>query len=167
MDTMKKRSFLLIMAGVLCLLLVGCKSSGNNNNAVPSQSATPVLALEPIYGSELQDGTYDIEVSSSSSMFRIVEAQLTVKEGLMTAVLTLSGDGYSKLYMGTGEEALGDTDDMCIYFVENDEGLYTYEVPVETLNKDTNVAAWSIKKEKWYDRVLVFQSNLIPSEAFR
>jgi hypothetical protein len=30
--------------------------------------------------------------------------RLTVKEGKMSAVLTLSGTGYEKLYMGTGEE---------------------------------------------------------------
>ncbi len=28
-------------------------------------------------------------------------------------------------------------------------------------------AAWSIRKEKWYDRVLVFESALIPAEARR
>ena len=55
--------------------------------------------------------------------------------------------------MGTGEEALADTDDKCIYYVENDEGEYTYDVPLEALNTDIDCAAWSIKKEQWYDIV--------------
>lgn len=120
---------------------------------------------QPIYGNQLKDGTYKIEVSSSSSMFRIVDAQLTVAGGKMTAVLTLSGKGYEKLYMGTGQEALADTDDKCIYYVENEAGKYTYKVPVTALDQDINCAAWSIRKQKWYDRVLVFQSGMIPGDA--
>ena len=119
----------------------------------------------PVLGSQILDGTYPIEVKSSSSMFRIVDAQLTVAEGVMTAVLTLSGTGYGKLYMGTGEEALADTEESYIPFIEDEEGAYTYEVPVEALDVDTDVAAWSIRKETWYDRVLVFESALIPAEA--
>jgi hypothetical protein len=139
---------------LLCLTVLGCGS------VVPKED-------ELVTGKRLQDGTYQIEVSSNSTMFNIVDAQLTVEGGDMTAVLTLSGVGYEKLYMGTGEQALADTDDKCIYFVENNEGSYTYTVPVESLNTDTNCAAWSIKKQEWYDRVLVFKSSLIPDDAFR
>lgn len=119
----------------------------------------------PLYAENIKEGTYPINVSSSSSMFRVVDAQLTVKDGAMSVVLTLSGQGYEKLYVGTSEEALADSDDKCAYFVENEEGLYTYEIPVEALNVDTDVCAWSIKKQQWYDRVLVYQSDLIPEEA--
>ena len=119
----------------------------------------------PIYGSQIKDGTYPIQVSSSSSMFRIIEARLLVENGDMQAVLTLSGKGYGKLYMGTGEEALTDTEDHTIPFEENEAGQYTYTVPVPALNQEIDCAAWSIKKEKWYDRVLVFQSDGIPAEA--
>jgi sirohydrochlorin cobaltochelatase len=128
-----------------------------------TEATAPLL---PIYGNEIKDETYAIEVSSSSSMFKIVDAQLTVAGGKMTAVLTLSGDGYEKLYMGTGEQALADTDEKCIYFVKDAEGMYTYEVPVEALDKETDVAAWSINKQQWYDRVLVFLSAQIPADAF-
>ncbi|RKJ57565.1 hypothetical protein D7Y09_05910 [bacterium 1XD42-1] len=119
----------------------------------------------PIYGSQIKDGTYPIQVSSSSSMFRIIEAQLLVENGDMQAVLTLSGKGYGKLYMGTGEEALTDTEDHTIPFEENEAGQYTYTVPVPALNQEIDCAAWSIKKEKWYDRILVFLSDGIPAEA--
>lgn len=109
----------------------------------------------------LTDGTYSIEVTSSSSMFNIVEAQLTVEGGKMTAVLTLSGTGYEKLYMGTGEEALNAPQEDYIFYVENSEGQYTYEVPVEALDTELNCAAWSIKKSEWYDRTIVFVSDTI------
>ncbi len=140
--------------------------SANEEN-VPAEDTEDLEAEEAqtLHGDQIKDGTYQIEVSSSSSMFRIIDAQLTVASGEMSAVITLSGTGYEKLYMGTGEEALADTDDKCIYYVEDSEGKYTYEVPVVALNQDINCAAWSINKEAWYDRVLVFQSSMIPEEA--
>ena len=66
----------------------------------------------------------------------------------MTAVLTLSGTGYLKLFMGTGEEALGSTDDDCVFYLEDSEGKYTYEIPIEALDQEFDCAAWSIRKEK-------------------
>ncbi len=37
-------------------------------------------------------------------MFRITECELTVKDGSMSAVMTMGGTGYLKLYMGTGRK---------------------------------------------------------------
>lgn len=116
-------------------------------------------------GVKLKDGTYPISVTSSSSMFRVVDAQLTAKDGVMSAVLTLSGKGYEKLFMGTGEEALAGSDSDYIYFAE-DDGKYTYTVPVAALDQEINCAAWSIRKEKWYDRTLVFESASLDVDAF-
>ncbi len=159
---MKNSWILSLCALTICVLFAGCAAGGT---ATATGGQEPAQAA-PIYADQIKEGTYAIEVSSSSAMFRVVDAQLTVKDGKMSAVLTLSGTGYLKLYMGTGEEALKDTDDHCIYYIENGEGKYTYEVPVEALNTDFDCAAWSINKEKWYDRVLVFQSSLIPKDAF-
>lgn len=128
---------------------------------------TPTPELTPIYASQIAAGTYAIEVSASSSMFRVVDAQLNVKEGTMTCVITMSGKGYGKLYMGTGEQALADTEAHTIPSVINAEDEVTFEVPVEALDKNIDCAAWSIKKESWYDRVLVFQSALIPADAIK
>ena len=48
------------------------------------------------------DGIYKVNnVVSSSAMFRVVGCTLTVKNGKMSAVLTLSGTGYDYLYLGT------------------------------------------------------------------
>ncbi|NLV17696.1 MAG: hypothetical protein GXY50_10910 [Syntrophomonadaceae bacterium] len=168
---MKKQLVFFLASLLTCIMLTGCGTA-----ALPGDSQAPSSVNheepggqvpQPILGNQITDGTYPIQVSSSSSMFRIIDAQLTVTEGEMWAVLTLSGQGYLKLYMGTGKEALADTDDKCIYYAENDEGKYTYRVPVTALNQDINVAAWSIRKETWYDRVLVFQSDLIPEDAIK
>ncbi len=121
---------------------------------------------EPVYAENLNEGTYAIEVDSSSSMFRIVHADLTVKSGEMTAVLTLGGKGYLKLFMGTGEEAVAAEESAYAPFVEDSEGAYTYEVPVEALNKELECTSFSKRKEKWYDHQIFFKAETLPAEAF-
>ena len=111
---------------------------------------------------ELVAGTYDIEVESSSSMFNVEKAELTIAEdGSMSAVITLGGTGYSKLYMGTGEQAATADEADVIPFVEDSEGAYTYTIPVEALDQPIDCAAFSTKKEEWYDRQLTFLSDSI------
>lgn len=50
---------------------------------------------------ELEDGTYEIEASTDSSMFRFVDTKLIVENGMMYAVVTMSGDGFDRIYMAT------------------------------------------------------------------
>lgn len=119
----------------------------------------------PVYGTDIQNGVYSVEAESSSSMFRIVKAELTVADGNMTAVITLSGKGYSKLYMGTGLQAVEAEESAYISFVEDEEGAYTYTIPVEALNQPLECAAFSKKKEKWYDRQILFRADTIPQDA--
>lgn len=120
---------------------------------------------KPVYGDALRDGEYNIEAESSSSMFKITDCELSVSDGEMTAVITLSGKGYEKLFLGTGEEALTAPESEYIYFVENSDGKYTYTLPVEALDCGIKCAAWSIRREKWYDRELVFKSDGIPKKG--
>lgn len=122
--------------------------------------------MVPIPGSDIKDGEYSVDVASSSSMFKIVDCVLTVKDGKMTAVMTLSGQGYLKLFIGTGEEAVQAPEEEYIPFAEDKEGKYTYEVPVEALDKGIACTAFSKNKQKWYDRTLVFQSSSLPQDAF-
>ena len=84
----------------------------------------------------------------------------------MQVCMTMGGQGYGFLYMGTGEEAIQDSEDIYIPFVMDEEGAKTFTVPVEALNVETDCAAWSIRKEKWYDRILVFMSDMLPAEAY-
>ena len=114
---------------------------------------------------DIKDGTYAIEAESSSSMFKIEKAELTVAEGNMTAVITLSGTGYTKLYMGTGEQAASAEEADCIPFVEDANGAYTYTIPVAELDAPIDCAAFSKKKEEWYDRQLTFLSASIGEAA--
>jgi hypothetical protein len=122
--------------------------------------------MEPIYGTSLKDGTYDVTVDSSSSMFNIVSCKLTVANGKMSAVMTMGGTGYLYLYMGTGEEAAKADESDFISFVENENGEHTFEIPVEALDAGIDCAAFSKRKEMWYDRVLCFRADSLPTDAF-
>lgn len=121
--------------------------------------------LVPVDGSQVKDGVYDITVDSSSSMFNIVSCKLTVDKGQMTAVMTMGGTGYLKVFMGTGEEAVGADESDFIPFEETESGEHTFTVPVAQLNKGLDCAAFSKKKEQWYDRTLVFRADSLPTTA--
>ena len=122
--------------------------------------------LTPVYGTDLKDGVYEIDVDSSSSMFKIVSCTLTVENGEMTAVMTMGGTGYLYVCMGTGEEAAAASEDAYIPFAEDENGAHTYTVPVEALNSGVACAAFSKNKEMWYDRTLVFRADALPMDAY-
>ncbi len=121
--------------------------------------------MVPVYGKDVADGTYDIEVESSSSMFRITKAELTVSDGNMSAVITLGGKGYTKLFMGIGEEAVAADESAYAGYTEDAEGAYTYEIAVEALNQELECTGFSKRKEKWYDHQICFDASSLPKEA--
>lgn len=130
-------------------------------NPMPNPEPTPTPTPE----TTVANGIYSMDVTSSSSMFKVVDCILTAKDGKMSAVLTLSGTGYGYLYMGTKEEAASADQSSWIPYQVNKEGKYTYTVPVKALDKEIAVAAYSIKKGIWYDRMLTFQSETMKKIA--
>lgn len=163
----------------LCTGLIGFAASASAldetepisyDKVAPSYERTTVsdvgrYGMVPIYGFDVKDGTYPVEVDSSSSMFHIVDAVLTVENGNMQAVLTLSGTGYLKLFMGTAQEAAASDESAYIGYTENEEGLYTYTIPVEALDKAISCAAFSRRKGQWYDRNILFDASTLPEDA--
>lgn len=134
-------------------------------NPAPTPTPDPVPNPNPAPEVNVANGIYSMDVVSSSSMFKVVDCILTAKDGKMSAVLTLSGTGYGYLYMGTKEEATSADQSSWIPYQVNEEGKYTYTVPVEALDKELAVAAYSIKKGIWYDRTLTFQSETMKKIA--
>jgi hypothetical protein len=99
-------------------------------------------------------------------MFPVTGCELTVQDGQMTAVMTMSGTGYLYVYMGTGLEAAKADEKDYIPFGEDSEGKHTFTVPVESLNSGLDCAAFSKKKQKWYNRKICFRADSLPDEAF-
>lgn len=106
----------------------------------------------------LTDGNYQVDVDTGNKMFKVTNCILTSEKGKMYAVITLSGTGYDYLYMGSAADAAEAAAKDYISYVADEAGKYTYKVPVESLDKGIAVAAHSIKKDKWYDRTLIFSS---------
>lgn len=166
-----KKIMILLLA--MLLLLSGCGTSAEDA-AQDESPADEVVDTEPtpeeveppvLYAADIAEGSYEITVKSSASMFRVVKCVLTVEGGEMYAAMTMSGQGYGYVYMGTREEAAQDTEENFIPFTLDEVGAKVFTVPVEALNMDHDCAAWSIRKETWYDRVLVFESTMLPAEA--
>lgn len=166
---------------ILALLLLTACGANREPETIPTTVATTAattVAMQPedtepeeteppvLLGTDLKNGTYEITVDSSASMFRVVHCELTVQDGTMTAAMTMSGKGYGMVYPGTGEEAMADSEENYIPFTLDDDGHKVFVVSVAALNQEQPCAAWSIRKEKWYDRTLIFESEALPEDAF-
>lgn len=120
--------------------------------------------MMPVYGTDVADGTYAIEAASNSQYFKIAKAELIVKNGEMSAKITIPSMSYLYVYMGTSKDAAGAKDSEKIGFKEvNKQTVFT--VPVEALDKPIDMAAFSKARKKWYDRKVVFDASSLPKEA--
>ena len=122
--------------------------------------------MTPISGDKVKDGTYSVAVKSSSKMFDITACELTVEGGKMTATMHMGGKGYLYVYMGTGEQAAAADEADYIPFTEEADGTHSFTVPVDALDEGIDCAAFSKKKEKWYDRTILFRADSLPMDAF-
>lgn len=162
---MKKISILCFLIIVISSFSACSETAKEEIITEPESTQETVEKLVPVFGDKIKNGTYEIAVESSSSMFRVVKCVLNVNDGDMTAKMTMSGQGYGKVYMGTSEEALNSEDAAHIPFVLNDSGEKTFTIPIDALNKEIDCAAYSIKKDKWYDRKLKFLAESLPKDA--
>lgn len=119
-------------------------------------------SMVPVPASKLAEGSYEIAVDCSSSMFKIERCELTVADGAMTVELTMGSDAYGYLFPGTAEEAAASDETRYLTPTER-----RFVFAVDALDAPVQCAAWSVKKELWYDRTLVFRSDSLPLTAFR
>lgn len=166
---------LLFAAAVSMILMTGCgetevQESHSDQIASAEETVSKIDVVDegmvPIYGESVKDGVYEITVDSSSSMFKIFSCELTVADGQMTATMKLEGESYTKVFPGTGMEAVNASEEDHIPAVPVDEFFYTFTIPVEALDQGIDCAAFSRRKEKWYERTLVFRADSLPLEAF-
>ncbi len=173
---------MLLLTLIMLLTLAACGGNGDSSEKQDSQGDSSQVAsseemtdiedvgyegMMPVTADQLNNGTYDINVDSSSSMFNIEECSLTVADGKMSAVMTMGGTGYRYIVMKSAEEAAASDEKEYIYPEEDKEGRHTFTVDVESLDKAVKCAAFSDKKEKWYDRTLVFSASSLPLSAFK
>ncbi len=168
---------------LLCLVLIFALLAGCGTTESPEPSETPLAVADasqmttvedvvqpgmvPVPATDLVDGEYPVQVDCSSSMFRIASCVLRVADGKMEADLTLNSDSYLYVYPGTAEEAAtADEADHVPPVPDGAEGN-VFTIPVSALDDGVPCAAFSAKKQLWYDRTLCFRADSLPLEAFQ
>ena len=167
---------LLAVSALLAASLAGCGSSASSvassasSEAVSSvaESAVSEVASESAAASSaraLEDGTYTAEFDTDSSMFHVNEASdgkgtLTVEDGQMTLHISLQSKKIVNLYVGMAADApdheadwLQPTTDTVTYSDGTSEEVYGFDVPVEALDTDFQLAILGTKG-KWYDHTV-------------
>ena len=113
----------------------------------------------------LNDGSYQLEVATDASMFRIVACEVNIVDGLIMATIKLSGQGYGSVYLGSKEEAEADEAKQ-IQAVLNDDGN-TFVLPLTMLDSEISLAALGTKSGTWYDHTVIFKSTNLPATAYK
>lgn len=126
-----------------------------------------VKGMKPIAAKDVENGTYEVEMESSSSMFRIDKAVLDVSDDAMELTMTLGGTSYPYLFSGTAKEAAALNDPAKYIAFEETDGKYTYKLPLEALDASFPCAAFSKNKEQWYDRNLLVRADSLPKGAVK
>ena len=167
---------LLAVSALLAASLAGCGSSASSvassasSEAVSSvaESAVSEAASESAAASSalaLEDGTYTADFETDSSMFHVNEASdgkgtLTVEDGQMTLHISLQSKKIVNLYVGMAADApdheadwLQPTTDTVTYSDGTSEEVYGFDVPVEALDTDFQLAILGTKG-KWYDHTV-------------
>ena len=173
--------FALLLAGaVLAGSLTGCGASGTPASSAASSEAAASSAVSEAASASaeaaLPDGTYTADFDTDSSMFHANEAfdgkgALTVKDGQMTLHVSLASKNIVNLYVGTAEDAasheadwLQPTTDTVTYSDGTSEEVYGFDVPVEALDTDFQLAILGTKG-KWYDHTVSIRNAEPKAEA--
>ena len=167
---------LLAVSALLAASLAGCGSSASSVASSASSEAVSSVAESAVFeaASEsaaassalaLEDGTYTAEFDTDSSMFHVNEASdgkgtLTVEDGQMTLHISLQSKKIVNLYVGMAADApdheadwLQPTTDTVTYSDGTSEEVYGFDVPVEALDTDFQLAILGTKG-KWYDHTV-------------
>lgn len=133
----------------------------HTQDAIDSLGSVDTVAAATTAG-DLEDGTYSVVFDTDSSMFHVNEAcdgrgTLTVKDGKMTIHVSLVSQSIVNLYPGTAEDAqksgaklLEPTKDTVTYSDGTSEEVYGFDIPVETLDQEFDLAIIGTKGV-WYD----------------
>jgi hypothetical protein len=127
------------------------------------QDGTLIYSMTPVYPEDFDEGTYDAEALSSSQFFKITQARLTNSGGSIEAVIRISSTSYAYVYPGTAAEAAAADQSKWIPADES-SGYGEFTLEVDALNREMPCAAYSKKKDKWYDRDIVFLAESLPQE---
>lgn len=165
---MKKRYVNLILAmASASVLVLGSVPAMAKTDETKTESGEEAEASEDkdtdaAKADTLEDGVYTAEFDTDSSMFHVNEADegrgiLTVENGKMTIHISLVSKKIVNLFVGTADDAKKDgadilepTTDTVKYSDGTTDEVYGFDVPVEALDEEFDLAILGTKGE-WYD----------------
>lgn len=184
-----KKIFVLLGIAVFSISMVtGCGGNtgdtGNSGNTEVSSEladAETTIAEDTEVDAEpdtsLADGEYQVAFDTDSSMFHVNEAcdgkgTLTVENGKMTIHISLVSQNIVNLYCGLAadaeaaskEELLWPSVDTVTYSDGTTEEVYGYDVPVNVLDQEFDLAILG-KKGTWYDHKVSVASPELSGEV--
>ena len=164
---------------LLAAALTGCgAASSTASSAAGSEAASSVAssaAASETTAAALPDGVYIAAFDTDSGMFHANEAcdgkgTLTVENGKMTFHVSLASKKIVNLYVGMAADAdankadwLLPTTDTVTYSDGLSDEVYGFDIPVEALDEDFQLAILG-SKGKWYDHT-VRVANAQPAAA--
>lgn len=173
---MKNKILMILCTAVIsCVWVTGCSGSDSQSPEETAKTADEAADAEtPETASDLEDGVYQVDFDTDSSMFHVNEScdgkgTLTVEDGEMVIHVSLASKNIVNLYYGLAEDAQKDgakllepTNDSVTYSDGFTEEVYGFDIPVPALDEEYDVALIG-KKGTWYDHK-VSVSNPEPIE---
>lgn len=176
---MKNKFLALVLVLTMSAAMVGCANNGKDEAAVNEATTGTVeetveteevaetseaeeSAATETEGIGLEDGVYQVDFNTDSSMFHVNEAndghgELTVKDGQATVHISLVSKKIVNLYVGLAADAENDeanwllpTEDEITYEDGTTEVVYGFDVPVKALDEEFDLALIG-EKGVWYD----------------
>ena len=178
-----KKSQIVSLTLAAALLLAGCgvsesaAASESTSEAISTVETAPAAESEseseaPAAEAALPDDIYTADFNTDSSMFHVNEAcdgkgTLTVENGQMMMHVSLQSQKIVNLYLGMAADApdhedewLQPTIDTVTYSDGTSDEVYGFDIPVEAVDTDFQLAILGTKGT-WYDHV-VSVSNVVP-----
>lgn len=160
-NLLKTKVFCLL---TICFLLIPSSSFAIGEYDTAEAESALKYGMTPISASEVKNGSFDIMVLSSSRFFKPELSSITSKDGELAALVNMKSKSYKYVYLGTAEEA-SKADESRLIPVTIDGEHSHFEIPLKSLNSDVPCATFSIKRQKWYNRNIVFDASSLPDKA--
>ena len=163
----KKLLVLLLSASMAMTMLVGCGSNTDKKDDTKTEASKDDASEAK---TDSKDFNTDSGMFHENPDYNDGKATLTVKDGKMTVHITLNSKNIVQLFLGSAEDAQKDGADLIdpsetteITYSDGSapEEVYSFDVPVPTLDDEFDLALIGTKG-KWYDhKVSVSNPELV------
>ena len=107
---------------------------------------------------ELMGHLAEMKIPAKSASSALEDAYVAMVRKQLASVIEARAQEVEAAKQAEEQAAAAEEADY-IPFTEEADGTHSFTVPVKALDEGIDCAAFSKKKEKWYDRTLVFRAD--------